>query len=80
MRICMCNQLAAISRAVGFDAAEKVVLPEVLELVKDEERSVRLSAYQCLVELLLGGPSLDVVGSTGVNSAGSTWALKGRLA
>jgi hypothetical protein len=95
----MCNQLAAISRAIGPDATEKLVLPEaglsvqvksswtiawyrlfgddskeplivkcdflvskfalkfyfyrryapVLELVGDEERSVRLAAYQCVV-------------------------------
>ena len=29
VRICMCNQLAAISRAVGPEATEKLVLPEV---------------------------------------------------
>jgi hypothetical protein len=28
VRICMCNQLAAISRAIGPDATEKLVLPE----------------------------------------------------
>jgi hypothetical protein len=131
VRICMCNQLAAISRAVGPDAAEKVglrgccsprhptqfepsspesivwvrarqtllstspdafralvccdsggrwysmtwraisawpsykvVLPELLELVNDEERSVRLSAYQCAVELLAGVYTRQLFSST----------------
>jgi len=52
-------------RATSARPYEQVVLPELLELVNDEERSVRLSAYQCAVELLVGESTNQSEGGAG---------------
>ena len=64
VRVTMCSQLATLARSIGylyllyissyFRAVEsaKYVLPEILELLKDEEIEVRLCAYESFVSLL----------------------------
>ena len=37
VRMCMCDQLAGLAKAVGRDVATAQILPETLELVKDED-------------------------------------------
>ncbi|CAK9200199.1 unnamed protein product [Sphagnum troendelagicum] len=52
VRLCMCQQLNAISRAVGVDTFMVFVFPELNELLKDEEVVVQVAAVQALVNLL----------------------------
>ncbi len=52
VRASMCDQLAAIARAVGIELSKKYVFPELMELLKDEELLVRTSAYDCFTSLL----------------------------
>ncbi|KAJ7545257.1 hypothetical protein O6H91_09G112900 [Diphasiastrum complanatum] len=52
VRICMCQQLNVISRGVGLDTTKRVVLPELYELLKDEEVEVHHAALECLVQML----------------------------
>ncbi|KAH7280006.1 hypothetical protein KP509_37G047500 [Ceratopteris richardii] len=52
VRISMCNQLNAISRAVGIEITKKLVLPELYELLKDEEVAVHCAALTCLIDML----------------------------
>ena len=40
VRMCMCDQLAGLAKAVGRDVAAAQILPETLELVKDEDVSL----------------------------------------
>ena len=48
----MCRQLPALSRAIGAEHASRLVLPELLELLSDEEVGVRLAGFEALAELL----------------------------
>ncbi|KAL3690233.1 hypothetical protein R1sor_016542 [Riccia sorocarpa] len=52
VRVCMCEQLNKISRAVGVDTVKEKVLPELYELLKDEELAVQNAALETLVEML----------------------------
>ena len=37
VRMCMCDQLAGLAKAVGRDITAAQILPETLELVKDDD-------------------------------------------
>ncbi|XP_024529640.1 serine/threonine-protein phosphatase 4 regulatory subunit 4 [Selaginella moellendorffii] len=52
VRVCMCRQLYPLSRTVGLDTAERVVLPELCELLRDEEIPVQHASLKCLLEML----------------------------
>mmetsp|Transcript_29490 Transcript_29490/g.56637 ORF Transcript_29490/g.56637 Transcript_29490/m.56637 type:complete len:789 (+) Transcript_29490:288-2654(+) len=52
VRICMCEQLDSISRATGLELTRKLVMPELMELLNDEETAVRVAAFECVVNLL----------------------------
>ncbi|XP_029352887.1 serine/threonine-protein phosphatase 4 regulatory subunit 4 isoform X7 [Echeneis naucrates] len=52
VRTCMCRQLESIARATGVDDTRMELLPELLELAEDEERSVRLAAFDTIINLL----------------------------
>ncbi len=41
IRIASCNQLGAIARIAGRDVVAKTILPELFELLNDEEVQVR---------------------------------------
>uniref|UniRef100_A0A8C2WX02 Protein phosphatase 4, regulatory subunit 4 n=1 Tax=Cyclopterus lumpus TaxID=8103 RepID=A0A8C2WX02_CYCLU len=47
VRASMCRQLESISRATGTE-----LLPELVELVRDEESSVRLAAFDTIINLM----------------------------
>jgi serine/threonine-protein phosphatase 4 regulatory subunit 4 len=52
VRKCMCIQLDGLARAVGGDKACSELLPELLELLQDEEEQVKQNAFLSLVSLL----------------------------
>ncbi|XP_039568728.1 serine/threonine-protein phosphatase 4 regulatory subunit 4 isoform X2 [Passer montanus] len=52
VRACMCRQLEHIARGIGTELTKTVVLPELVELARDEGSSVRLAAFETLVNLL----------------------------
>ncbi|EMP32403.1 Serine/threonine-protein phosphatase 4 regulatory subunit 4 [Chelonia mydas] len=52
VRSCMCRQLEHIAQGIGTDLTKNVVLPELVELARDEGSSVRLAAFETLVNLL----------------------------
>ncbi|XP_023783408.1 serine/threonine-protein phosphatase 4 regulatory subunit 4 isoform X4 [Cyanistes caeruleus] len=52
VRTCMCRQLEHVARGIGTDLTKTVVLPELVELARDEGSSVRLAAFETLVNLL----------------------------
>ncbi|XP_066132627.1 serine/threonine-protein phosphatase 4 regulatory subunit 4 isoform X1 [Saccopteryx bilineata] len=52
VRSCMCRQLENIAQGIGTDLTKSVVLPELIELSRDEGGSVRLAAFETLVNLL----------------------------
>ncbi|KAM8782188.1 serine/threonine-protein phosphatase 4 regulatory subunit 4 isoform 1-T1 [Rhynchonycteris naso] len=52
VRSCMCRQLENIAQGIGTDLTKSVVLPELIELSRDEGSSVRLAAFETLVNLL----------------------------
>ncbi|XP_053138367.1 serine/threonine-protein phosphatase 4 regulatory subunit 4 isoform X2 [Hemicordylus capensis] len=52
VRACMCQQLEHIAQGIGTELTKNVVLPELVELARDEGSSVRLSAFETLVNLL----------------------------
>ncbi|KAM7154889.1 serine/threonine-protein phosphatase 4 regulatory subunit 4 isoform 2-T2 [Molossus nigricans] len=52
VRSCMCRQLENIAQGIGADLTKSVVLPELIELSRDEGCSVRLAAFETLVNLL----------------------------
>ncbi|GBG66440.1 hypothetical protein CBR_g61483 [Chara braunii] len=52
VRGAMSMQLAAIAKAVGVDVTVRVVLPELYELLNDEEVEVKTTAFQGMVEML----------------------------
>ncbi|KAM9202495.1 LOW QUALITY PROTEIN: serine/threonine-protein phosphatase 4 regulatory subunit 4 [Dugong dugon] len=52
VRSCMCRQLENIAQGIGTELTKNVVLPELIELSRDEGSSVRLAAFETLVNLL----------------------------
>ncbi|XP_036281714.1 serine/threonine-protein phosphatase 4 regulatory subunit 4 isoform X2 [Pipistrellus kuhlii] len=52
VRSCMCRQLENIAQGIGTDLTKSVVLPELMELSRDEGCSVRLAAFETVVNLL----------------------------
>ncbi|GAB9462655.1 hypothetical protein Gpo141_00000143 [Globisporangium polare] len=52
VRKCMCIQLDALARAVGEEKASSELLPELLELLQDEEEQVKQTAFLALLSLL----------------------------
>ncbi|XP_061117813.1 serine/threonine-protein phosphatase 4 regulatory subunit 4 isoform X6 [Conger conger] len=52
VRSCMCHQLENIARGIGVDHTKAVVLPELVELARDEGSTVRLAAFDTIVNLL----------------------------
>ncbi|XP_063998414.1 serine/threonine-protein phosphatase 4 regulatory subunit 4 isoform X5 [Pogoniulus pusillus] len=52
VRACICRQLEHIAQGIGTELTKTVVLPELVELARDEDSSVRLAAFETLVNLL----------------------------
>ncbi|XP_026854732.2 serine/threonine-protein phosphatase 4 regulatory subunit 4 isoform X2 [Electrophorus electricus] len=52
VRSCMCRQLESIARGIGMDHTKVVVLPELVELAQDEGSTVRLAAFDTIINLL----------------------------
>ncbi|XP_034382888.1 serine/threonine-protein phosphatase 4 regulatory subunit 4 isoform X1 [Cyclopterus lumpus] len=52
VRASMCRQLESISRATGVEDTRTELLPELVELVRDEESSVRLAAFDTIINLM----------------------------
>ena len=50
VRMCMCGGLPSLALAVGPTVASAVVLPELIELVEDEEMAVRGVACSALAQ------------------------------
>ncbi|OQS01993.1 hypothetical protein THRCLA_05589 [Thraustotheca clavata] len=51
VRTCMCMQLDALARAVSMQKACTELLPELLELLQDEEEQVKIMAFRTLLSL-----------------------------
>ncbi|XP_075186737.1 serine/threonine-protein phosphatase 4 regulatory subunit 4 [Anomaloglossus baeobatrachus] len=52
VRSCMCRQLEFIAQGIGAELTKAAILPELVELARDEGSSVRLAAFETLVNLL----------------------------
>ncbi|XP_065845181.1 serine/threonine-protein phosphatase 4 regulatory subunit 4-like isoform X2 [Oscarella lobularis] len=52
VRSCMCRQLKSIAHGLGRELTASLVFPEIIELMKDEECSVRISSIETLAEIL----------------------------
>lgn len=52
VRSCMCRQLEAITKQLGAELSGTLILPELVELAKDEECSVRISSLETLVSII----------------------------
>ncbi|KAE8586323.1 hypothetical protein XENTR_v10021628 [Xenopus tropicalis] len=52
VRSCMCRQLEFIAQGIGAELTKTMVLPELVELARDEGSSVRLAAFETMVNLL----------------------------
>uniref|UniRef100_A0A672NDA8 Protein phosphatase 4, regulatory subunit 4 n=1 Tax=Sinocyclocheilus grahami TaxID=75366 RepID=A0A672NDA8_SINGR len=52
VRACMCRQLENITRGIGLDHTKVEVLPELVELAQDEASTVRLAAFDTIINLL----------------------------
>ncbi|XP_063958781.1 serine/threonine-protein phosphatase 4 regulatory subunit 4-like isoform X10 [Lytechinus pictus] len=52
VRACMCKQLDSVARGLGLEPTRSAILPELVELGKDEESCVRLAALETIVSLL----------------------------
>ncbi|KAE9048390.1 hypothetical protein PR002_g514 [Phytophthora rubi] len=61
VRKCMCIQLDGLARAVGEEHACSELLPELLELLQDEEEQVKQTAFLTLVSLIDFFPAKDRV-------------------
>ncbi|KAF4136939.1 hypothetical protein GN958_ATG13929 [Phytophthora infestans] len=59
VRRCMCIQLDGLARAVGEEHACKELLPELLELLNDEEEQVKQTAFLTLLSLFDFFPARD---------------------
>ncbi|KAF4320461.1 hypothetical protein G195_006293, partial [Phytophthora kernoviae 00238/432] len=61
VRRCMCVQLDGLARAVGEEHACTELLPELLELLQDEEEQVKQTAFLALLSLFDFFPARDRV-------------------
>ncbi|KAL4095759.1 hypothetical protein PRIC1_009131 [Phytophthora ramorum] len=61
VRKCMCIQLDGLARAVGEEHACTELLPELLELLQDEEEQVKQTAFLTLLSLIDFFPARDRV-------------------
>ncbi|XP_063078616.1 serine/threonine-protein phosphatase 4 regulatory subunit 4 isoform X6 [Engraulis encrasicolus] len=52
VRSCMCRQLENIARGIGLEHTKAVILPELVELARDEGSTVRLAAFDTIINLL----------------------------
>ncbi|KAI7799811.1 serine/threonine-protein phosphatase 4 regulatory subunit 4 isoform X1 [Triplophysa rosa] len=52
VRACMCRQLENITRGIGVDNTKAEVLPELVELAQDEASTVRLAAFDTIINLI----------------------------
>ncbi|KAG2445689.1 hypothetical protein HXX76_000297 [Chlamydomonas incerta] len=52
IRIASCNQLGAIARIAGRDVVAKTILPELFELLNDEEVQARVASLTTLTSIL----------------------------
>nr|XP_014352688.1 PREDICTED: serine/threonine-protein phosphatase 4 regulatory subunit 4 isoform X2 [Latimeria chalumnae] len=52
VRSCMCRQLEHIAHGIGPELTKATILPELIELARDESSSVRLAAFDTTVNLL----------------------------
>ncbi|XP_073494413.1 serine/threonine-protein phosphatase 4 regulatory subunit 4 [Phyllobates terribilis] len=52
VRSCMCRQLEFIAQGIGAELTKAAILPELIELARDEGSTVRLAAFETLVNLL----------------------------
>ncbi|XP_023135586.1 serine/threonine-protein phosphatase 4 regulatory subunit 4 isoform X1 [Amphiprion ocellaris] len=52
VRACMCRQLEGIARATGVDDTRMELLPELVELAGDEDSTVRLAAFDTIINLM----------------------------
>ncbi|XP_039873764.1 serine/threonine-protein phosphatase 4 regulatory subunit 4 isoform X5 [Simochromis diagramma] len=52
VRACMCRQLESIARATGVDDTRTELLPDLVELAGDEDSSVRLAAFDTIINLM----------------------------
>ncbi|TRY57017.1 hypothetical protein DNTS_023928 [Danionella cerebrum] len=52
VRACMCRQLENITRGIGLELTKIEVLPELVELAQDEASTVRLAAFDTIINLL----------------------------
>ncbi|KAL6095417.1 ppp4r4 [Pungitius sinensis] len=52
VRACMCRQLESFARATGVEHTRIELLPELVELARDEESSVRLAAFDTIINLM----------------------------
>ncbi|DBA02891.1 TPA: hypothetical protein N0F65_005918 [Lagenidium giganteum] len=59
IRKCMCIQLDALARAVGEEKASAELLPELLELLQDEEEQVKQTAFLALLSLFDFFPAVE---------------------
>lgn len=55
VRICMCEQLAGLAKALGRDITAAQILPETLELVKDDDVCLNTHWLRLLPALILLG-------------------------
>ncbi|XP_078262944.1 serine/threonine-protein phosphatase 4 regulatory subunit 4 isoform X7 [Rhinoraja longicauda] len=53
VRSCMCRQLEYIAQGIGVEQTKIVILPELVELARDEGSSVRIAAFDTIVNLLV---------------------------
>ncbi|XP_067848054.1 serine/threonine-protein phosphatase 4 regulatory subunit 4 [Heptranchias perlo] len=53
VRSCMCRQLEYIAQGIGVEQTKSAILPELVELARDEGSSVRIAAFDTIVNLLL---------------------------
>ncbi|XP_038630744.1 serine/threonine-protein phosphatase 4 regulatory subunit 4 isoform X5 [Scyliorhinus canicula] len=53
VRSCMCRQLEFIAQGIGVEQTKNAILPELVELAKDEGSSVRIAAFDTIVNLLV---------------------------
>eukprot|EP00062_Callorhinchus_milii_P018116 gi/632971228/ref/XP_007902068.1/ PREDICTED: serine/threonine-protein phosphatase 4 regulatory subunit 4 [Callorhinchus milii] len=52
VRSCMCRQLEYIAQGIGVEQTKSAILPELVELARDEGCSVRIAAFDTIVNLL----------------------------
>ncbi|XP_072424382.1 serine/threonine-protein phosphatase 4 regulatory subunit 4 isoform X6 [Chiloscyllium punctatum] len=53
VRSCMCRQLEFIAQGIGVEQTKTAILPELVELARDEGSSVRIAAFDTIVNLLV---------------------------